>query len=305
MIEGNGTPYISMTRIDRRHFFGLPAAALATPLAGATALQKQPLRAKDVQDYLWSLATWVDFKKTADTFKAGDPQTPVKGIAVAWMSYTWALKRAVELGCNLFITHEPTFYDHLDNPRPEVFLYAGPKAKRKFIEDSKLVILRCHDVWDQYPKLGVADAWADTLGFSNPVAGSGYLRAFDVSGRTAIDVARQVAAKTKPFGQEGVKLLGVPETPVHRVALGCGAITPFMRFLSDLKADLCICSDDGFSYWRDGELAIDGGFPVIVVNHCVAEERSLRLLAEHLKQHYPGVPVHSIPEQCMYRQVTA
>jgi len=295
-----------MTRTNRRHFVGLPvAAAIAAPLAGAAALQEQPLRAMDVKDYLWSLATWVNFTTTVDTFKAGDPETPVKGIAVAWMSYTWALKRAVELGCNLFVTHEPTFYDHVDKPRPEILNSEVAKAKRQLIEDSKLVVLRCHDVWDQYPKIGVTEAWASTLGFSKPIAGSGYFRVFDVSGRTALDVARQVAAKTKPFGQDSVKLLGAPKTPVHRVAIGCGAITPLMRFVSELNADLCICTDDGFSYWQNGEFAIDAGIPVIILNHCVAEERALRLLAEHLKQHYSGVPVHSIPQGCAYRDIRA
>lgn len=284
-----------MSTASRRDFFRSGAAATAAWAAA-------PLRARDVKDYLWSLGNWVDFSKTVDTFKAGDPDTVVKGMAVAWMSYTWALKRALELGANLFITHEPTYYDHWDRTTDALQLDKA-RAKREFIEKSGLVILRCHDMWDQYPKLGIPDAWAQALGFANPVAGSGYFRVFDVSGRTALEVARQVAARTKVFGQEAVQLIGPANAAVHRIAIGCGAITPFVRFLREFKADLAVCTDDGFTYWRDGALAIDSDLPVIIVNHPVAEETGMQLLAEHLKQKFLQVPVHSIPERCMYRIV--
>jgi len=285
----------TMTTASRRDFLRSGAGA-------SVALAGEPLRARAVKDYLWSLGDWVDFKKTVDTFKAGDPDAVVKGIAVAWMSYTWALKRAVELGSNLFVTHEPTYYDHWDRIT-EVSELDKVRAKREFIEKSGLVILRCHDMWDQYPKLGIPDAWAQALGFSSPVAGSGYFRVFDVRGRTALDVARQVAKRTKPFGQEAVQLIGPPNAAVHRVAIGCGAITPFLRFLREFKVDLAVCTDDGFTYWRDGALAIDSDLPVIIVNHPVAEESGLKLLAELLKQKFPQVRVHHISERCMYRVV--
>ncbi len=271
------------------------------PLVGAAA-DPQPVLAKHVKEYLWSLADWVNFNTTVDTFKSGDPETPVKGIAVAWMSYTAALKRAVDQGCNLFVTHEPTYYDHRDQ-NEDMFQFESARAKREYVQRSSIVILRCHDVWDQYPKLGIPDAWSEALGFSGPVASSGFFRVFDVSGRTALDVARQVARKTKPFGQDAVQLVGPSDAPVRRVAIGCGAITPFIRFVREFKADLAICTDDGFTYWRDGAFSIDSGIPVILVNHAVAEVPGLTLLAAQLKRQFPRVPVHAIPQKCMYRLI--
>ena len=55
---------------------------------------------------------------------------PVKGIAVGWMSYFDSLRRAVALGCNLFVTHEPTYYDHLDADR-SVFEFDIARAKKE------------------------------------------------------------------------------------------------------------------------------------------------------------------------------
>ncbi len=54
---------------------------------------------------------------TVDTFKAGDPDSRVNGIAVTMMATLDVLQRAAAHGDNLIITHEPTFFDHLDAPQ--------------------------------------------------------------------------------------------------------------------------------------------------------------------------------------------
>lgn len=260
--------------------------------------------ARELREYLRSLdGGWVNWDNTVDTFKSGEPEREITGIAVGWMSYTWALKKALELGCNLFITHEPTYYNHHDKDE-SLFRYETARAKREFIERNELIILRCHDLWDQVSDIGIPDSWAKQLGFSNPIAGEGYYRVYDVSGRTALDVGKQVALLVKSLGQEAVQLIGPPEKAVSRVAIGTGAITPFMHFLDTYQVDIAICTDDGFSYWRDGGLAIDMEFPVILVNHPVGELNGMKLLAEHLQEKFPDIPVHYIPQECMYRLVT-
>ena len=52
--------------------------------------------------------------ETVDTFKAGNPGSTVTGIAVTMMATMDVLERAAASGQNLIITHEPTFYNHLD-----------------------------------------------------------------------------------------------------------------------------------------------------------------------------------------------
>jgi len=86
---------------------------------------------------------------TVDTFKAGDPQSHVTGVAVTMMATLDVLKRAAANGQNLIITHEPTFYDHMDNPAqlPQGEDDAVLKEKRGFIAEHHLVIWRFHDYW--------------------------------------------------------------------------------------------------------------------------------------------------------------
>ncbi|MBV9279510.1 MAG: Nif3-like dinuclear metal center hexameric protein [Chloroflexi bacterium] len=263
------------------------------------------MNAQTVYDHLRSLdGGWVDWDATTDRFVAGDPAAQVSGIAVGWMSYSWALRRALELGCNLFISHEPTYFGARDD-EDRIFRFSGVEAKRRWVEGSGLTILRCHDLWDQLPGIGIPDSWAEQLGLGEPIAGEGYFRLYDVRGRTARSIAVQVAAKTRELGQDAVQLLGPPDVPVSRLALGTGAITPFPQFLENYAADLALCSDDGFTYWHGGALSIDLGVPVIVVNHAVSEMHGIKRLAEHLRRRFPEVPVHYITQGCMYQLIRA
>ncbi len=292
--------------ISRRRFVsGVPSLA-ATVMAGAVVSRAGTagvITAGQVHDYLRSLdGGWVQWEKTVDSFKAGTPDAVVKGIAVAWIPYNQALRRALELGCNLFVTHEPTYYNHRDND-PEIFRFPGVKAKREFIEKNNLVIIRCHDVWDQYPEIGIPSGWGKLLDLGKPIDGTGYYYVYDGKGRTSGALARQIAARTAGLAQPGVQLIGPEDKPVRRIALGTGAITPMFHFIEKLAADMAICTDDGFGYSRDGAFAIDAGFPVAVVNHPVAEEYSMKLLADLLSKKYPQLPVHHIPEGCMYKLV--
>jgi putative NIF3 family GTP cyclohydrolase 1 type 2 len=261
------------------------------------------MKAQAVYDHLRSLDRgWVDWATTTDRFVVGSPDTEIIGIAVGWMSFTWALQRALELSCNLFITHEPTYFSGHDDEEG-IFRFAGVRAKRTWIEQSGLTILRCHDVWDQLPGIGIPDAWAQCLGFDEPIAGDGYYRVYREGGRTARSIALQVAERTKSLGQHAVELIGPADAPVFRVAIGTGAITPFPHFLDAYGADLAICTDDGFTYWHAGALAIDVGIPVIVVNHAVSELPGVRLLADHLAKTFPEVPVCHISQACMFELV--
>src|SRR5580693_5590134 len=52
--------------------------------------------------------------ETVDRFVAGDPETPVKGIATTMMATLDVIQRAAATGKNFVITHEPTFWLHQD-----------------------------------------------------------------------------------------------------------------------------------------------------------------------------------------------
>lgn len=261
------------------------------------------MKAADVDKYLHSLRGEGPYPHPdVDTFKAGDPQSEVHGIAVGWMSYTSALEKALELGCNLFVTHEPTYYDHLDKDQ-EVFRLPGAVAKREFLATSGLSVLRCHDLWDLMPEIGIPDSWGRFLDLGEPVRSARYVRAYDIEPQPASVFAAFLAARLIPLGQPGVQLMGPGDKRIGSVALGTGAITPILDIMAGMHVDAVIATDDGIDYWRDGAMAIDLGIPVFVVNHPVSELAGVEALADHLRAAFPEIPVHHIPQTCMYRLV--
>jgi len=94
---------------------------------------------------------------TVDTFKAGDPHSRVAGIAVTMMTTLDVLQRAARERQNLIITHEPTFYDHMDDPKqlPQGENDAVLKQKREFVAEHHLVIWRFHDYWHRRNRTGL------------------------------------------------------------------------------------------------------------------------------------------------------
>src|SRR4029078_8856280 len=82
--------------------------------------------------------------ETVDTFKAGHPATPIDGIATTGMATFSVLKRAAKANRNFVISHEPTFYNHLDQTAA---LAQDPtyEDNQRFIKDNRLVVWRFHD----------------------------------------------------------------------------------------------------------------------------------------------------------------
>jgi hypothetical protein len=105
--------------------------------------------------------------ETVDTFKAGDPETPVTGIAVTMMATMEVLERAAASGKNLVITHEPTFYNHEDQAEqlPQKENDQVLAAKRAFIKEHGLIVWRFHDHWHMRKPDGIEAGMVRALGW--------------------------------------------------------------------------------------------------------------------------------------------
>src|SRR5947209_2454896 len=158
---------------------------------------------------------------TVDTFKAGNPDTPVTGIAVTMMATLDVLQRAAASGNNLIITHEPTFYDHLDktDQLPEKENDQVLAAKRQFIEKHGLVIWRFHDHWHARNPDGIEAGMVHALGwekFQDPA--NEYL--FTMPQSTLQALAANIRAHLRI---RTVRVVGDPEMKVTRIAMSPGA----------------------------------------------------------------------------------
>jgi len=116
------------------------------------------MKAREIQEFFLSHADWVDRARTVDTFKHGDPNVEVRSVAVTWMLTMETIDKVRNLGANLVVTHEPTFWDHFDDPAQVKDDPLYPAKLRK-LDEAGLTVLRLHDSWTPGPKSASAPAW--------------------------------------------------------------------------------------------------------------------------------------------------
>jgi len=257
----------------------------------------------DIRDHLVSRAPWVDPATTVDTVKSGDPRRPVRRLGVGWMATIYDLRAAVDDGCDLFVTHEPTFNDHRDPVDGECRRVEPGKSKQDFLDRTGLVVLRCHDAWDAWPGIGIRDSWARGLGLTDMVAENACaetqrrwhavyrIEPVDLGGFAA-DVARRV----RTLGQDGVEVLGDPGRRVSHPAVGVGCGGPDKDMI-DAGADVLIVCYDGASYWETRERLVELGAAVITVEHGTSEIWGMQSLARYLGESFPELEVRFYDRQ--------
>lgn len=232
-------------------------------------------------------------KDTVDTFKAGDPETQVTGVATSFMATLDVLQRASASGKNLIITHEPTFYSHLDGIKD---LTADPifRVKRDFIAKNKLVVWRFHDHWHARQPDAIYIALAQLLGWEKySVDKSQMLYALPPTTLEALARDMQTRLKT-----QALRVIGDPRIEVSKVALSPGAAGLRMQMELMPKADVYVCGEatewEGIEYARD-TIASGEKKGMIMAGHVVTEEPGMNLCAQWVKTLVPEVPVEWIP----------
>ena len=213
-----------------------------------------------------------------------------------------ALRAAAERDFRLVICHEPTFWNHRDGfhgSDPEV------EAKRRFIEQSGITIMRNHDCWDRWPDVGIPWAWSRFLGLGDtPVATGrdGYLHRYDIAPVTLAEFARGVAQRCGPIGEPTVQVTGDLDSEVSRIGIGTGCACNIDLYRG-MGCDCSIVCDDGSCYWSVIQRAEDTGHPVIRVNHGTSEEPGMVTLTEYINDHIVGLCAEHLPHGSTFRLV--
>ena len=233
--------------------------------------------------------------ETVDTFKAGSPETRVTGIAVTMMASLDVLQRAAAKGQNLIITHEPTFYNHLD--RPEGMDENDPvwKEKRDFIEKNGLVIWRFHDHWHLRKPDGILAGMVQALGWQKyQSAENPHL--FTVPETTLEKLAADVA---KRLETPVLRVVGNPEMRVTKLALSPGS-AGFQRETHALEMEnVEVLLVGETREWETVEYAADAlsegrKKALIVIGHVPSEQAGMEECARWLKTFVKDVPIEFV-----------
>lgn len=230
-----------------------------------------------------------------DRVICGDPGRELHGIAVTFMATRPVLERAAATGCDFVVTHEPTWWNHHDHID---WLHGDPvqRDKAAFIDAHGMVLYRLHD--------HVHVGWPDQIA-------QGMLRALGWEGGVRADrngiielppqPLRAVAAHVRArLGGATVRFAGYAEAPIARIAFlpgACGGRRQLdLLRLPDVDAVFCGESAEWETceYVRDA-VAQGRRKALIVAGHAASEEAGMVLLAERVRDWFPGLPVVHLP----------
>jgi putative NIF3 family GTP cyclohydrolase 1 type 2 len=230
---------------------------------------------------------------SVDVFKAGDPQTPVKGIITTMFATMDVLRKAVEMNCNLIIAHEPVFYNHRDETtqfqNDPVFL-----EKKKFIDDNKLVVWRFHDYIHRIKPDAIDYGMAKKLGWLK-YTDNNNIGHFVIPETTLKELLQTLK---KIFPGNAFNVIGNRDMKLTKIAFSAGAPGSAVHFsmLEDNNVDVLIAGE--VSQWETYEYARDAvsqgrNKAVIFLGHVTSEEPGMEYCAEWLKG-FLNIPVYFV-----------
>lgn len=271
----------------------------ATAFAGPALAAALPLTARQVVERIQKNVGVPWATPTVDTFKAGDPDTPVTGIAVTMMATLDVLQRAAAAGKNLVISHEPTFYSHQDQTA-DLERQNDPvlAAKQAFIREHKMVVWRLHDHWHKRQPDGIQEGMMRALGWQK------LQRADDPLLFTLPETSvRRLAATVKQkLGIVALRVVGDPEMKLTRVALLPGAAggRKQMALLArdDVEALLIgeVAEWETVAYVADA-LSARKRKALLLLTHIPSEQAGMDDFARWLRPLVPEVPVTFVAAQ--------
>src|SRR5579859_3720511 len=266
--------------------------AIVLGTVARTTAQERRITAREVVAEIQKQVGMEWQKDTVDTFKAGNPDTPVTGVAVTMMATMDVLQQASGRGLNFVITHEPTFYAHLDIPEgmPE----SDPvwTEKRAFIEKHGVVVWRFHDHWHMRKPDGIEAGMVRSLGwqkFQN--AENPYL--FVMPETTVKKLAEEVAKK---LDSPVVRVVGEPEMKVTKVGFSPGAAGFETETHALERDDVQVLLVGETREWETVEYAADAvsekrDKALIVIGHIPSEQAGMEECTRWLQTFVTNVKV--------------
>jgi putative NIF3 family GTP cyclohydrolase 1 type 2 len=233
---------------------------------------------------------------TVDTFKAGNPDTVVTGVAVTMMATMDVLQRASAQGLNFIITHEPTFYAHLDTPEGVPETDPVWAEKRAFIEKHGLVVWRFHDHWHMRTPDGIEAGMVHALGWEKfQTKDNQYL--FVLPETTLKDLA---ALLSKKLDSSVVRVVGKPDMKFTKLGFSPGAAGSQREIHALEQDDVQVLLVGETREWETVEYAADAvsqgrNKALIVIGHIPSEQPGMEECTRWLKGFVKSVRIEFVP----------
>jgi putative NIF3 family GTP cyclohydrolase 1 type 2 len=256
------------------------------------------MNVREVVEIVLALNGGRKIEPTCDQLIEGDWDRQVTGVVTTFMATVDVIRRSIEMGCNLIITHEPTYFtgsDHLDWVKDDP-VYQGKNA---LINDNQISIWRYHD----HMHLGNSDliyagllkdlGWKNYLNKDIPQP-----HCYTIPPTT---VKSLVGFFKKKLGMKVVRVVGKVDMECSRVgilvgggSLGLGQEEMPAALMNEQQLDVMVCGEITewtlSAYVRDAA-ALGLNKAMIIVGHERSEGPGMKELANSLKPLLKGTPV--------------
>jgi putative NIF3 family GTP cyclohydrolase 1 type 2 len=255
------------------------------------------MKAREVVDLIKrnSGFSWNE-RSTRDTFKSGDPEAEVKGIATTMIVTFDMLKRANQAGLNMVITHEDTWWNDPDNTKD---LTSNPLylKKKEFIDKNGIIIWRNHDGMHAMKPDFTVSATLRAIGVKGGEETGMRAPVLPVPEMTLGEFASQVKRLT---GFRAIRCVGDPKAKISKILDGPGYGTPRMTLETDVvvggESQEADGAFDNVEYVADAaSLGINKG--LVMLGHVVSEQPGMEDLAKWLQTFIKGIPIQFVPAE--------
>lgn len=238
--------------------------------------------------------------QSCDGFVCGEVDAEITGVITTFTVTADVLRQAVRAGCNMIVTHEPTFFLECMGAWAQVDPVFG--ALRQMAQQHGIVIWRCHDMMHSASPDDIYEGFIDAMGW----------RAYAQTARKkSMDMERFIAdfydyyeiPQTTLAGLAGevkqklqmpvLRCAGDPNRPCTRIgvlvgggSMGFGQMLELpLRLLREKKLDVLVCGEIMEllmgTYMADAAaLDLPGG--MLVLGHERSEEWGMRAMQEWL-----------------------
>jgi putative NIF3 family GTP cyclohydrolase 1 type 2 len=238
------------------------------------------------------------FEKTCDQLIEGNWNYKVSAVVTTFMATVEVIREAIGTGCNLIITHEPTYFSGSDSNE---WVKTDPVYQRKkaLIDDNRISIWRYHDHMHSGNKDLIYAGLLQNLGWTE------YLdRKFPLPHCYTIPpmpVADLVNFFKKTLGLNVVRIVGRIDMKCTRVgilvgggSLGLGKEEMPAALMNNQQLEVIVCGEITewtlSAYVRDAA-ALGFNKAIIIVGHERSEEPGMKELANRLQPLLKEIPV--------------
>ena len=297
MIPENSLSLSSGNQSRRRFIYNITTAVGAGMVLSAPVVTKaadlfkksDTYTVKQVIDLFMKQVPGAPFPNTVDTLKSGSPDTVVTGIVTTMFATIDVIRKAIDLGANFIIVHEPTFYNHLDATDwlkdDDVYQY-----KIDLLNKHNIAVWRNHDTIHQLKPDGVTKGVLEQLEWQQ-YAGKDIPNILSFPPILVKDLIVHVKEK---LHIEKVRFIGDPAQSCTKVLFMPGAPggTRQIQGIGKVKPDVLICGE--IAEWETAEYVRDArakgdNISLILLGHIASEEPGSAFMLQWLKENIPSI----------------